>query len=54
MDDIHTYIPLTLYPRRGSKGISDIPPRHPQRWMKYVKKDMIKEVSIERTSNRRK
>jgi hypothetical protein len=24
-----TYIPLTLYPRRGSKDISDIPPRHP-------------------------
>jgi hypothetical protein len=27
---IHTYIPLTLYPRRGSRGISDIPPRHPR------------------------
>jgi hypothetical protein len=26
---IHTYIPLKLYPRRGSRGISDIPPRHP-------------------------
>jgi hypothetical protein len=26
----HTYIPLTLYPRRGSRGISDIPPRHPR------------------------
>jgi hypothetical protein len=25
---IHTYVPLTLYPRRGSKDISDIPPRH--------------------------
>jgi hypothetical protein len=25
---IHTYIPLTLYPRSGSRGISDIPPRH--------------------------
>jgi hypothetical protein len=25
----YTYIPLTLYPRRGSRGISDIPPRHP-------------------------
>jgi hypothetical protein len=24
---IHTYIPLTLYPRRGSRGISDIVPR---------------------------
>jgi hypothetical protein len=24
---IHTYIPLTLYPRRGSRGISDIAPR---------------------------
>jgi hypothetical protein len=23
------YIPLTLYPRKGSRGISDIPPRHP-------------------------
>jgi hypothetical protein len=22
-----TYIPITLYPRRGSRGISDIPPR---------------------------
>jgi hypothetical protein len=27
--DIHTYIPLTLFPRRGSRGISNIPPRHP-------------------------
>jgi hypothetical protein len=26
--DIHTYIPLTLYPRRGSRDISDTPPRH--------------------------
>jgi hypothetical protein len=26
----NTYIPLTLYPRRGSRGISDIPPRHPR------------------------
>jgi hypothetical protein len=25
---IHTYIPLTLYPRRGSRSIPDIPPRH--------------------------
>jgi hypothetical protein len=25
--DIHTYIPLTLYPRRGSSGISDILPK---------------------------
>jgi hypothetical protein len=25
-----TYIPLTLYLRRGSRGISDIPPRHPR------------------------
>jgi hypothetical protein len=25
-----TYIPLTLYPRRDSRGISDIPPRHPR------------------------
>jgi hypothetical protein len=24
----HTYIPLTLYPLRGSRGISNIPPRH--------------------------
>jgi hypothetical protein len=24
------YIPLTLYPRRGSRGISDINPRHPR------------------------
>jgi hypothetical protein len=24
------YIPLTLYPRRGSRGISDITPRHPR------------------------
>jgi hypothetical protein len=27
---IHTYIPLKLYPRRGSRGISDIPLRHPR------------------------
>jgi hypothetical protein len=27
---VYTYIPLTLYPRRGSRGISDIPPRHPR------------------------
>jgi hypothetical protein len=26
----YTYIPLTLYPRRGSRGISDIPLRHPR------------------------
>jgi hypothetical protein len=25
----HTYIPLTLYPRRDSRGILDIPPRRP-------------------------
>jgi hypothetical protein len=25
--NIYTYISLTLYPRRGSRGISDIPPR---------------------------
>jgi hypothetical protein len=24
---IHTYIPLTLYPRKGSRGISNNPPR---------------------------
>jgi hypothetical protein len=24
----YTYITLTLYPRRGSRGISDIPPNH--------------------------
>jgi hypothetical protein len=24
---LHTYIPLTLYPRRGSRGITDISPR---------------------------
>jgi hypothetical protein len=24
---LYTYIPLTLYPRRGSRGILDIPPR---------------------------
>jgi hypothetical protein len=28
--NFYTYIPLTLYPRRGSKGISDIPPRRPR------------------------
>jgi hypothetical protein len=28
-DAVHTYIPLTLYPQRGSRGISDIPPRYP-------------------------
>jgi hypothetical protein len=28
---LYTYcIPLTLYPRKGSRGISDIPPRHPR------------------------
>jgi hypothetical protein len=27
---LHTNIPLTLYPRRGSRGISDIPPRRPR------------------------
>jgi hypothetical protein len=27
---IHTYLPLTLYPRRGSRGISDIAPRSPR------------------------
>jgi hypothetical protein len=27
---IRTYIPLTLYLRRGSKGISNVPPRHPR------------------------
>jgi hypothetical protein len=27
---IHTYIPHTLYPRRGSRGFSDIPPRCPR------------------------
>jgi hypothetical protein len=26
---IHKYIPLTLYPRTGSRDISDIPLRHP-------------------------
>jgi hypothetical protein len=25
-----TYIPLKLYPQRGSLGISDIPPRQPR------------------------
>jgi hypothetical protein len=32
---VHTYIPLTLYPRRGSRGISDILPRHP-RFTKFI------------------
>jgi hypothetical protein len=27
---IRTYIPLTLYTQRGSRGISDIPQRHPR------------------------
>jgi hypothetical protein len=27
---IQTNIPLMLYPLRGSRGISDIPPRHPR------------------------
>jgi hypothetical protein len=31
---LHTYIPLTIYPLMGSRGISDIPPRHP-RFTKY-------------------
>jgi hypothetical protein len=26
-EDVILYIPLTLYPQRGSRGISDIPPR---------------------------
>jgi hypothetical protein len=26
-EGLHTYKPLTLYSRRGSRGISDIPPR---------------------------
>jgi hypothetical protein len=26
----NTYIPLTLYPRRGSRSILDIPPRNPR------------------------
>jgi hypothetical protein len=32
---IHTYIPLTLYPRRGSIGFSDIAPR-PTFYQNYV------------------
>jgi hypothetical protein len=28
--NINTYIPLTPYVRRGSRGISDIPPRRPR------------------------
>jgi hypothetical protein len=28
--NVNTYIPLTLYRLRGSRGISDIPPRHPR------------------------
>jgi hypothetical protein len=27
--NIPTYIPLTLYPQKGSNVISEIPPRHP-------------------------
>jgi hypothetical protein len=27
---IHTYHSRLLYPQRGSRGISDIPPRHPR------------------------
>jgi hypothetical protein len=27
---LHTYIPLTLYPQRGCRGISNIPPKHPR------------------------
>jgi hypothetical protein len=27
---VYTYIPLMLYPRKGSRGISDIPPRRPR------------------------
>jgi hypothetical protein len=33
---IHTYIPLMLYPRRGSRGISDIPPRRPRFNQSYL------------------
>jgi hypothetical protein len=28
-DQVHIYIPFTLFPRSGSRDISDIPPRHP-------------------------
>jgi hypothetical protein len=30
------YIPLTLYRRRGSRGISDIPPRQPRFSQNYL------------------
>jgi hypothetical protein len=29
-NNTYTYIPIMLYPRRGSRGISDIPTRHPR------------------------
>jgi hypothetical protein len=29
-EDLHTLYTLTFYPRKGSRGIPDIPPRHPR------------------------
>jgi hypothetical protein len=36
-------IPFTLYPRRGSRGVSNIPPRHP-RFQKYLAMSNIGDV----------
>jgi hypothetical protein len=33
---IHTYVPLTLYPRRGSRGISDITPMLYQNYLAMI------------------
>jgi hypothetical protein len=30
LSNIHTYIPITLDPRRDSRGVSDIPPKRPR------------------------
>jgi hypothetical protein len=46
---LHTYIPLTLYPRRGSRGISNIPPRHP-RFTKISKLFRASEGTLSRWS----
>jgi hypothetical protein len=41
---LETYIPLTLYPLRGSRDVSDIPPRHPSRLLRHPWKKEEREV----------
>jgi hypothetical protein len=43
--DLYTYILLTFYPRTGSRGISDIPPRRASRFTYYVLISQISPVS---------